>query len=187
MKKILAIFLALACIFAACSCALMPSNEPDAYITTSFTVANDDGTKVLKEFDEVGAEKRTTYAANGKVASVEEFDKDGKLTKRVKYDTDGAFVSCEVREYGPDGKVCKVNDYNEAEKLIAVREYNGELKLIKHTKYYDNGEIRIIQEYDNAGAAVVKTTYYTEDGLGYSVVTADKTTYNTVIKAILLL
>ncbi|MBO5023410.1 MAG: hypothetical protein J6D11_03765 [Clostridia bacterium] len=59
MEKILAIFMAFACIFAACSCALMPSGEPKVYITTSFTVVNDDGSKVVKEFDEVGAEQRT--------------------------------------------------------------------------------------------------------------------------------
>ena len=51
--------MAFACIFAACSCALMPSGEPKVYITTSFTVVNDDGSKVVKEFDEVGAEQRT--------------------------------------------------------------------------------------------------------------------------------
>ena len=108
--------------------------------------------------------QRTYYYNSGDVGEIEEYDGNGKMTKKTHYETDGKSISS-VYEYNENGEEIKWSNYaNGRVSSYYTYEYDEKGNEIKETHYDREGQLveYKIYEYDNN--TMTKITYYDPDG-----------------------
>ena len=107
--------------------------------------------------------QRTYYYNSGDVGEIEEYDGNGKMTKKTHYETDGKSISS-VYEYNENGEEIKWSRYaNGKMSSYYTYEYDEKGNKIKETHYDREGQLEEyeIYEYDSDST---KITYYDPDG-----------------------
>lgn len=107
--------------------------------------------------------QRTYYYNSGDVGEIEEYDGNGKMTKKTHYETDGKSISS-VYEYNENGEEIKWSCYaNGKMSSYYTYEYDEKGNKIKETHYDREGQLEEyeIYEYDSDST---KITYYDPDG-----------------------
>ena len=109
--------------------------------------------------------QRTYYYNSGDVGEIEEYDGNGKMTKKTHYETDGKSISS-VYEYNENGEEIKWSRYaNGKMSSYYTYEYDEKGNKIKETHYDREGQLEEyeIYEYDSDNT-MTKITYYDPDG-----------------------
>ena len=109
--------------------------------------------------------QRTYYYNSGDVGEIEEYDGNGKMTKKTHYETDGKSISS-VYEYNENGEEIKWSSYaNGKMSSYYTYEYDEKGNEIKETHYDREGQLEEykIYEYDS-DSTMTKITYYDPDG-----------------------
>ena len=109
--------------------------------------------------------QRTYYYNSGDVGEIEEYDGNGKMTKKTHYETDGKSISS-VYEYNENGEEIKWSRYaNGKMSSYYTYEYDEKGNEIKETHYDREGQLEEykIYEYDS-DSTMTKITYYDPDG-----------------------
>ena len=124
---------------------------------------NADGTKVQYENDASGNLIRETwYNSVGVEEYVEEYDSLGVLVRRVSYNPDGTEEGYHVYEYDDVANIGKTKFYSVDGTIIWIAEDNELGIREQFTRYYPNGSVEIVEEYDASGNPVLLTKYTTE-------------------------
>ena len=109
--------------------------------------------------------QRTYYYNSGDVGEIEEYDGNGKMTKKTHYETNGKSISS-VYEYNENGEEIKWSRYaNGKMSSYYTYEYDEKGNKIKETHYDREGQLEEyeIYEYDSDNT-MTKITYYDPDG-----------------------
>lgn len=165
----------------------------DGEYILSETVYDGDGSKTqyteylenTPDYNTYSRTKRYERYENGKLAELEEYNEDGRITKRTSYDGDGnkklyeEYVTLKVKHNGYEGTTTDTKtreiyndgklehrteyEYDENGNRIKTSEYDGDGKLTEYTEAKYDGE-RILSEtvYDGSGK-LAELTEYNED------------------------
>ena len=162
----------------------------------SETVYDGDGNKTeyteylenTSDYNTYSRKKRYEEYKNGKLAELEEYNEDGRITKQISYDGEGnkteytEYITFKVKHNGHEGTttVTKTREiynnaklesrteyeYDENGNRTKISEYDGEGKLTEYTEAKYDGE-RILSEsrYDGNGKLIRRTEdEYDENG-----------------------
>lgn len=162
----------------------------DGEYILSETVYDGDGSKTkyteylenTSDYNTYSRKKRYEEYKNGKLAELEEYNEDGRITKQISYDGEGnkklyeEYVTLKVKHNGYEGTTTDTKtretyndgklehrteyEYDENGNRTKISEYDGDGKLIEYTETKYDGE-RILSEsrYDGNGKLTALTEY----------------------------